>query len=206
MATILGLYQAASVALGETPITSTGEDRALRYSLDGVYADVLALCLEEGQWNFAEVTSKINYDNTFTWVFGFRYRFIKPADFVNLTGISLGEYVDADPLTNFKDVPGFWMCDSTPIYVRYTSSTVAADLTKWSASYTRYVAMSLALRLAGTIGLSTDKYDLLMKEWRYAKRDALSKDARLDGSKRPPPGRWVRARQSRMTGYRLERA
>lgn len=204
MATKLGLYNAALIEIGERTLSGLTENREPRRVLDAVYDSVLAECLAEGQWHFAERTVKITANTNVTIDFGYTYAFDIPTDYVALTGISSGEYIDDAPLLRYQKDNTYWYADIDPIYVRYISNDVeyGMNLLKWPATFTRYVEMALALRVVRRETQSNTDYERLEMMERRAKRNAKSKDAREKTVRFMPPGSWVQSRTSRLVNKR----
>ena len=178
MATQLGLYNAALLEIGDRGLASLSEDVEARRVLDLCYADAVAGCLEAGAWNFAIRTVQADADPEITPGFGLAYVFAKPSDWVRTCAISLDENF-AVPLTRYVDDVDYWSADATPIYVRYVSDDVSRglDLTLWPRSFTRYVELELAWRIAERLTQNASKKDLIGRDRDRAKRNALNKDA-----------------------------
>lgn len=190
------LYNGALRELGERKLSSITEAREARYILDDVYADVLALCLEEGQWNFAMRTIELTYDSSLTLDFGWTYAFSKPSDWVRTSFISADEDFSV-PLTDYRDETAYWLANTTPIYLRYVSndSSYGGLLTRWPATYARYVTLALADRACTRITGAESKKERVASDLRDAKRSALAKDAMNEAQpRRPQAGRWVTSR------------
>lgn len=196
MATQLGLYNAALREIGDIKLASTSENIEARRVLDAVYSDVLAECLEEGQWNFAMRTVKLVADTDITTNFGYAHVFDKPSDWVRTSGLSADEYNQL-PLTRYTDEVGFWAADVDPIYVRYVSSDASfgGNLGNWPASYRRFVELSLADRIVERLTQNASKKEQIKADLKDARRLALNRDAMNEaGPRYRPPGSWTTAR------------
>lgn len=197
MATQLGLYNAALLEVGETAIASLAENVESRRVLDALYANVLAFCLESGQWNFATKTVQADADAVIEPAFGYRSVFAKPSDWVRTIALSADENFIA-PLTAYVDDVNYWSADANPIYVRYISNDVAfgMNLTAWPTSFTRYVEFELAVRSAERLTQNASKVEWLSRERDRARRNALNKDALNEAQpKFAPTGSWGLARR-----------
>ena len=196
MATALGLYNDALMELGEATLSSLSEERKGRRVLDSIYDAVLAECLEAGSWNFAMRTVQLDADTGITPAFGYTEVFAKPTDWVRTIGISTDDRF-GNSLNRYWDDVNYLSSDVTPIYFRYVSNNASwgLDLTKWPASFTRFVVVALADRGCMAITQSESRKDKLE---RYtlpaAKRRALARDAMNEPPGRIPPGTWVRSR------------
>lgn len=195
MATKLGLYQAAVREIGGTRVASLVEAREPRYVLDDVYDASLLFCLEQGSWNFAMRAVEFESDPGIDAAFGFEHAFEKPDDWIRTCSVSGADTFDP-PLIHYTDENSYWWADVDPLYVRYISShaNYGLDLTRWPATFTRYVELYLARRICPTTTNSKTDIDRLDRALRHAKVDALSKDAMNEGPKFAPQGSWARSR------------
>lgn len=196
MATQLGLYNAALTEVGDRALASLDENREPRRVLDTVYADTVRDCLEQGQWNFALRSVRLDADDDVTPAFGFAHVFDKPDDWVRTAGLSASETF-APPLARYHDEAGVWAADMTPIYVRYVSSGGAYgfNLAGWPRSFARLAELSLALRVAKRLTQSGTLTGRLTRDVREALKVALNRDAMNEAPPRlRPPGAWTRAR------------
>ena len=205
----LSIYQRVCIELGETRLSGLTEQRKSRYLLDEVFDDVVQESLEAGQWNFAERTVKIDYEPDVETQFGYKFVFFHPEDWVRTTGLGSGEYIDDCPLDRYQDDQKNWYADITPIYVRYVSNDTdwGLNIGAWPASFTRFVVLSLADRICEAVTQNASKKQGLQELLKRAKRDAMSKDAMRNASRRPPPGNLVMSRYGRYGGrFRYDRA
>lgn len=196
MASRLNFYNKALLELGERKLASLAENRAPRRILDEAWDDEFVnYCLEQGQWNFAIRTAKLDYEPSIEPDFGYQRAFAKPDDFVRLVGIASDEYF-ASPLTRYTDEAGYLFSDLDEVYVRYVSndSQYGNDLSLWPATFSRWVSVELAARTCEAITGSSGKVDALEKKSRRFLVDARSKDAMSEGTAFPPQGSWVRSR------------
>jgi len=200
LATKIGLYNAALREIGETKLSSLSEARGPRYTLDDVYDDALLYCLEQGQWNFAMRTVQIDSDDSIDPQFGYSFAFDKPSDWIRTCGISASETVHP-PLLDYKDEGDYWHANVDPLYVQYVSSNASygLDLTKWPATFTRFVELYLAARIAKPTADNESVLDRIKRDLKIAKADALSKDAMNEAVRFAPSGSWILARGP---GYR----
>lgn len=198
MASKLGLFNAALRIIGETKLASVTEATERRYKLDDTYDGSLALCLENGYWNFALRTLRIDANPSVETTFGFGHVFDKPTDWVRTAALTADEYLRI-PLLRYEDATAYWFADVDPIYVQYVSNdeSYGMDLGAWPQSFTRYVEYQLASDICEGITQNSSKGEGLEKLLVRAKRNALNKDAMNEASPRfPPTGSWVMARGS----------
>ena len=196
MAVKLTVWVAALAAMGERPITDTGEAREPARVLTAAWDAVVEDCLEAGLWNFAKRTSKLAADTGITPSFGPTEIVAKPTDWVRTMMVSADENF-SDPYLGFTDEVDYWASDLTPLYVQYVSNDTSygLNLTAWPRSFTRYVELELAERTCERITQSGGKKADLMRDRDRAKRNALNKDAMNEATMFPPTGSWVRARR-----------
>ena len=200
MATKLKLFNAALRAIGSNKVTDTGDTNESARSLVDVYDDVVADCLETGSWNFAVETIKVAADTGVTPEFGFSEVFAKPSDWVRTVAVSEDEYFSY-PLLHYYDDSNFWSADTSPIFVRFVSSDtgLGLDLTRWPASFRRFVELELASRVCMRLTQSNSLEDRTMAKRDKARKNALNKDAMNEPNPRfPPPGRVTQARSGRI--------
>ena len=193
----LGLYNAAAIALGETPLSSITETVELRRKLDAVYNrgdGAIAFFMEQGHWNFAMRATKIDKESAISPAFGFANAFAKPTDFRKLNMIAGDEYFSA-PLTAFEEEGDYWYANVDPIYVRYVSDDAAwgGDFAKWPETFGRWAGHWLALEIAPGM---TGELDLerLAKRTRRMLVEARSNDATGEPTRFPPLSSWASAR------------
>lgn len=202
MATKLGVFNAALREIGNDRLSALTDSVESRRVLDDVYADVLALCLEQGQWNFAIRTQKIDKDPDLDLEFGWDYGFDKPTDWVRTTRISSDEDFSV-ALENYSDETDYWLANINPIYVQFVSndSTFGGDLSRWPATYARFVALEMAERISYRLTTSKETKERVMRDKKIAKRDALNKDALNEAQPRYwPTGSWVSSRSGWRSG------
>ena len=196
MATKLGLFNGALVALGHRRLSDTGEVVQSGRELVAVYDQVVGECLSVGSWNFAMETVKAVADTGVTPSFGFTEVFAKPTDFVRTIGISQDEYLNT-PLLEYYDDANFWSADSSPIYIRYVSNDtgLGLELTRWPRAFTRYVELELAARVCNILTQSESLRESVKKDRDKARRTALNQDAMNSPQPVfPPMGSWNSSR------------
>jgi hypothetical protein len=199
MTTRLGLYNGALRLCGERKLASLTENREPRRLLDDIWDDgLIDYCLEQGLWNFAMRTVKIDYSPSVEPPFGYIRAFDKPSDFIRLAGIASDEYF-SHPLTRYEDEAGFWFADLDVLYLRYVSNDDAYgnDLSLWPQTFTKWVEAYMASELAPRLNNDVDS-DKLNKTAKQRLTDARSKDAMNEPARFPPAGAWVGSRGSRL--------
>lgn len=187
MATVLGLYNAALIEIGEGTLSGLTEARKPRYVLDSVYDRVLGDCLVSGEWKFAIRDVKLDEDTSIDEEYGFDKTFAKPSDWVRTSSLSANEtgfpgLADSE----YNDVVNYWAANVTPIYVKYVSNSTdfGLNLSNWPEPFTRYVEVALAERIVLSITQNAQDKDRLERQTLpRARRNALNKDAMNGGMK-----------------------
>ena len=205
MADKLQVYNGALLHLGATTLATLTEERKSRRVLDTIWAaGAVRYCLEQGYWNFATRTIKIEATPSLEPDFGYRYAFTKPLDFVRLISISLDEYLTI-PLNNFSDEDSYWFANCDVLYVSYVSDDVnyGASLGNWTETFTRFVELYLASRSGASITHDSTIVSKVEKLYKDALSTAKTKDATNQGSKQTPLGALASARlNGRRSGTR----
>ena len=194
MATQLSLYNGALRHLGQRRLASISEDREARYYLDDEYTDTFIYCLRQGFWNFAMRVVQIDAEATAP-TFGYSYKFVKPADWVKTRNISLNESLDP-PLIDYQDQTGIWLADSTPLYVRYVSTTDGLTPANFPTDYAYYVEAVLAQRIFKKV-TGNGEDELIKFERRVVKKalaTAKGNDAMDQAVGTYPQGAWASSR------------
>ena len=136
--TRLEIYQRAILHCKQTPVTSLGEANEARRLCDVHYAPMLQCIMEAGFWTHAMRTTEITVNAGVTPAFGYAHAHDMPSDLVRKYAVSASETMQP-PLdyqaggTAYLIEGGYLWADSTPLYLRYTSSDAGygLDLTRW---------------------------------------------------------------------------
>lgn len=194
MSNQLNVYNDALQLVGERQLVSLTENREPRRLLDAVWDGALKYCLEQGQWNFAIRSVRVNYSPSVEPPFGYRRAFNKPDDYVRTVAFASDPFFNS-PIIQYTDEAGFWFCDLDEIFIRYVSNdqSFGLDSSLWPETFSSFVAAYLAKKIAPRLKNGTDR-ERLAREYKVAKTDALTKDAIQEPTKIFPTGRWVRSR------------
>lgn len=201
----LQIYNNALMLCGERSLASLTEDRKPRRLLDTVWDNNgVEYCLEQGQWQFAMRTQRIDYDPDLEPDYGYQNGFQKPSDWMLTAAVCSDEYFKS-PLTEYADELDYWYADLEIIYVKFVSNDngYGLNLGEWPASFCDYVdayfASRIILDLTGDkqriqflLGRGTGKINdgELGRRLKIAKsRAGMTQPARF-----PPPGSWNSAR------------
>lgn len=203
MADQLNLYnEALTEHLGERALATLTEERGPRRQLDGVWdRNFIRAVLEEGQWNWATRTMKVEPEDSYEPSFGRQFQFVKPDDLARITYICRDEFFRY-PLREYEDEANFWFSDYNEIFIRYVSDdiTLGGDLANWPESFARFAAGKLALRATALITQNKINKKELEKTVKALRVDARSIDAMKDPSRTLPSGRWTTSRDGSRRG------
>lgn len=198
MADQLNLYnEALTTFLGERSLASLTEERGPRRQLDAIWdREFVQSLLEEGQWNFAMRTMKLDASTSIEPAFGRKYAFEKPTDLVRVTHICRDEFYNF-PLLTYQDEANFWFSDYDEIFIRYVSddNDYGNDLANWPQNFTRWAASVLAQRSTQLITQNKIKVSELDKVVKGLLMKAKSVDAMKDPTRILPRGRWTSSRE-----------
>ena len=194
----LALYNIALLSLGERRIASLTEDRESRRELDEVYtrgAGAVEFFLEQGLWNFAIRTLKIDKSSSVTPEFGLANAFDLPSDYIRLVQISAGEFF-SEPLVQFEIETAFIFADVDPIYLRFVSDDgdFGNDLSLWPETFTLWAGNWLGDQIAPLVIPDLAAVAEHKRETKRLLVDARSKDAMQEPPRFPPMGSWARSR------------
>ncbi|MBW5826534.1 hypothetical protein H0I68_15945 [Yersinia kristensenii] len=194
MSNQLNVYNDALRLVGERQLVSLTENREPRRLLDAVWDGALKYCLEQGQWNFAIRSVRVNYSPSVEPPFGYRRAFNKPDDYVRTVAFASDPFFNST-IIQYTDEAGFWFCDLDEIFIRYVSNdqSFGLDSSLWPETFSSFVAAYLATQIAPRLKNGSDR-EWLAREYKMAKTDALTKDAIQEPTKIFPTGRWVRSR------------
>lgn len=193
----LSLYNQALLLCGERRLASLTEEREARRLLDDSWgAGAVNYCLEQGLWNFAMRSVKIEYSPSVEPPFGFRRAFDKPTDYIRSAEVCIDEFF-REPLLAYTDEADFWFADYDVIYVRYVSSAdeYGNNMGRWPETFSKYVEAFLATEVVYKLTQDRDKRDDVEKVAAKCLTDARSKDAMNEATKFLPRGSWASARQ-----------
>jgi hypothetical protein len=200
VSTKLRVINGALTELGHRRVADTGEGVEAARECNAVYDQVVLECLSAGSWNFAMETIKAAADTGVTPEFGFAEVFAKPSDWLRTIGVSQDEYFSR-PLLDYYDDANFWSADSTPIYIRYVSNDtgLGLEMTRWPPSFTRYVELELAARVAYRLTQNSSLHERMILMRDKARRTSLNHDAMNEAQpKFMPPGQWTLSRGGRL--------
>jgi hypothetical protein len=195
--TRIKLYREALRLIKERTLSTVSDNVASRRALDEAYDDALDFCLEQGLWNHAARTVAIEDDGSIDPNFGYTHVHEKPEDFVRLMAISSSGDLLTHPLEDYMIEGNYIHSNTDPLYIQYVSNgaSYGLDLTLWPQTFAKAVAAYLALDVGPTLTSASDKdIQRWQQDFTRKLRDARSKDAMSQASRRLPPGRLSQAR------------
>lgn len=195
----LSLYNGACRMCGEARLATLTDDREARYLLDDVWTlgrGAVQGMLEAGYWYFAMRSSKLTYDTLATPVFGYRYAFEKPADWVKTAKMCQDERFQT-PLTQIVDESGYFYADLQTLYLSYVSNDDLFGLNFgiWPQSFIDAASGWLAERIVAKLTAGSDAtVKRVIGDANSLMKRAKSNAAMNDSAAFFPTGAWVRSR------------
>lgn len=193
----LSLYNGALLFIAESKLSALTDDDEKRHLLDLVFdRGGIKSVLQQGLWNFAVRTQKLEASTSITPSFGHQYAFDKPSDFVRTVEISLGERFN-DPLLNYQQEGSYFFLDHDELYIRYVSngSGYGGDYSLWPESFSRFAEAWFGHQISMKLKNRADQ-KTLKSDMRDLRSEARSNDAMEEPTRFPPTGSWVRSRGS----------
>lgn len=192
----LDIYNKALLYCGERFLGSLTETREPRRLLDHVWAtNGVRNCLEQGQWNFAMRTIRLDYDTNIEPTFGYNRAFDKPDDWVLTSSVCADEFFRS-PLTRYVDEANFWYTDLDTIYVRYVSSDplYGMNFGKWPDSFLEFVGCFFASKIILKLSNSQEELKRLQDHADKLLMQAKNKAAMAEPTGFSARGNWSLAR------------
>ena len=195
MTTQLSLYNDALSSIGERELASLSENREPRRALDRAWTGAIEACLELADWKFAQRTSKLTYEPSFTASFGYQRRVARPDDWVRWSRVCSDERLQV-PLLNYEYEAGYLYSDLDDVYVSYVSNGTAygLDYSLWPKSFETVVSLYLASQIVKRIAQARDQEGDADTRFQKALRSAKNTDGMQGPTKFLPPGQWVTSR------------
>lgn len=196
----LAIFNGALLFLGERSIVSltADPDSESRRLLNGVWdRDGIKTVLEQGLWNFATRSAKLEYAPSITPAFGHERAFEKPSDLIRVSALCSDEFFYS-PLLEYLDEGGFWFATIDEIYLRYISddSSYGTDFSMWPPTFKEYVYSFFGSQIVWKLTQNKTKRDDAKELSKELRVQARSKDAMNEPTKFEPPGRFRMARNS----------
>ncbi len=201
----VGVYNVAADVLGERHVQSLDDETELRRKFDNVWTrgdGAIAFLMEQGFWNFAMRSVRIDSDSAVTPAFGYRFAFTKPSDFRKLNMMCSDELFN-NGLNQYEDEGDYWYANIDPIYVRFVSDHAdwGGDYAKWTETFAMYAGAWLAAQVAPGMTGDVD-VSAIEKTLRQRRTEARSNDALNEPTRFPQMSSWVTARHNSRIGRR----
>jgi hypothetical protein len=201
--TKLTIYNGALVVhLGESPLETLTDDVPVRYLLDDVWdRGGVDTCLEQGYWNHAIRTVRLEYEPSITPEFGHQRAFEIPTDHIRTAALCSDEYFK-EPFRDYQTSAGYWWCDLDQIYVRYVSNDnqYGGDFSLWPENFSRFAESWFAEQITNSATYADKKKDVAEASMKLLKK-AQATDAMEQPSVPMPRGSWSRARGGGRSDY-----
>ncbi len=195
----LSLYNNALTRhLGERRLGSLTEERGPRRQLDEIWdAGFVDDCLEQGLWNFAMRSMKVEFSESIEPPFGYQRAFDHPDDMIRIASVCEDEYYWT-PLLKYQDEGAFWFCDLDAIFIRFVSNGAdyGNDLANWPLSFTRWAEGYMATQAVEIVTKSKTNLEKLEKKVNKLLITARGRDAMKDPTRFTPEGTFVQSRRS----------
>jgi hypothetical protein len=151
----------------------------LVHQFEGRIPPVVGELLEQGTWRFAIKTTELE-DGLGTPSEGYAYSFVRPADWlrtVQLYDDSSGRQLDVD----YREEGGYFHAGYSPVVLRYLSTDLGYDPTKWSELFQAALLARLQLRRAvENPATQTGILQVLRANAERTLKEAKAKDAQRD--------------------------
>jgi hypothetical protein len=181
--------------LGNHRIASLTEQTAMRSVLDDCWDSAVNYMLEQGLWNFALRTVELDFDTNVEPLFGYKYGFSKPADWVRTQRVCDFPTLNSD-FERWHDEAAYWYADPEKLFITYVSNlpNYGWNIGAWRQHFCKaleaYLAFEAAIAIPDDKGSRSDLFQL------YKRRlaDAKIKDAADEEVEYAPRGRLIRSR------------
>lgn len=184
MAALIDIVNRALGYLGAEPLVSLDQATPLAAKVKVVWPLVRDDVLRDHPWNSCKSRVRLGQLATEP-VFGFRYQYQLPADFLRL--------VDMDPADGRYQVEGHWLLSNSPclsiVYIRREENPQMYD-----AQLVAVLSVKLAAELAYGVTSSTSLAQSLEEMYQKKLREAKSVNARESDPAVIRASRWVSAR------------
>ena len=167
----------------------------------------------QGVWNFAIKQAVLTYQGEEADDIEYYYKFAKPDDWMFTNYLLVGgRIIDVGETTfatsPYRDIDGFIYLHEDEVFdpaddnadnevrIEY-GSTDANDPAHWSAEFSQYLALEIAMELQPSLApdMSTGKVEMLRDDVRIKLNQGRTRDARNEPAVNPRPGRWLEAQR-----------
>lgn len=192
----LAIYNHVASIVQESRLLDLTENRPLRLECDAAWDRCARSVLEKSNWTFATRTLQLDASSDIDPVFGYRFVFEKPTDWLRTAAMSL-DPTFYPPLEHYTDEAGLWSADVETIYVKIVSdlTSYGFNVGAWPQYFADAVAYELAHAIAGPIQTNATAKEQISADKRRVLRSAIQIDNAGKAVKRFPEGRWTKARR-----------
>lgn len=184
------LYNHALGLLKLPQILTTTDESQRRARLDqALQTRAVDTVLDVIGWNFACVTAKLTYDNTYTASWGYTYRHAVPAAMSRIDQIAADEFFRV-PI-DYRHEGGYFYSEHQYLYVSYVSTTFLTTPSTWPIYFWNMVAAELAKRVYDLPGADVENARVHYEQYLS---EAFSTDAQRNPPQRIAGGAWTGAR------------
>ena len=192
----LPIYNDAAQILGEEHILNIRDTSALKTMLDqSRNARAVEAMLEVTNWNFPTSSAKLEENTRLEPEWGFQYVHEKPTDLHRLDGFFIDELMQI-PLKHYQDEGLNIYSNSTPVYIKYVSSSYVHNVAIWPDYFRRLVAGRMAFDVRNDKRLDLPPQRRMEISAEYDERLDTAKN--VDAMQSPPivisRGSWVNSR------------
>jgi hypothetical protein len=194
MPTRLSVFNDALKHLKEPGITDPDVSNETGRVLRDGWQGAVDTCFEAYPWNFAMKRAELQ-QLSHAPVFGYRFYYGLPSDYMRLVFITDLPRDDTNPLTRYAEEGGQIAADAPHVYLRYVSADYKARIGDWSQQFANYVAAELASRCfkLNTSGDAEKSVAMAIKQHKNAAES-------FDSMANPPVklggnGSWANARR-----------
>ena len=209
----LSIYNQVLRRLGAEQLFTLNDNVAARYELDQAWERNVQKALVQGIWNFAVKQAVLTYQGEEADDIEYYYKFAKPDDWMFTNYLLVGgRIIDVGETTfatsPYRDIDGFIYLHEDEVFdpaddnadnevrIEY-GSTDANDPAHWSAEFSQYLALEIAMELQPSLApdMSTGKVEMLRDDVRIKLNQGRTRDARNEPAVNPRPGRWLEAQR-----------
>lgn len=171
--------------LGANPIVDFTDGSQEASLCSSLYQTTVDRALREHEWNFAQIRVELARRDT-TPSFGFNYEYTLPTKplclKINETDPNDAEYDIENTIDSAGEIKGKVLrTDESTLRVRYTARI--EDVSLWDASFTDYIALSLAVQMVTPLNENSALLRLLGQEAANALQHARSVDSQEGSTK-----------------------
>lgn len=179
----------ALALIGTERIEDYNDDDAAAALARDVWDVCVLECLEAHEWRWAAETTQLQQGTNPD--VGYDHKYQLPANFARINAVYSSSTMLQGEIIEDWEIRGGWLhTDSDYVFIDYVRDDVAIGA--WPAYFAQYVAAVLAFHISSTQKSTSETerfYQVAMQRLGIAR----SRDSTQQPTRRPPPGRWIRA-------------